>query len=882
MTTQRFHLPALPAEAPPASFPIFAVLAPVVGALMLFAILQTPYVLLFAVLSPLIALASAVDARLAKRRHKRHEAARFVLRADRLERAVDEFSAESLAEAFRRRPEPRSFLERDARFPDRWRWAGGALTVVVGVGPLGGSLPIDEPADLEGEQRDLFEQLQAKYRKRCGPVVLDAADGIGIFGDATAASAMARGIVVQLLEAVSPEGVTVMAPDTAAWDWLDEGAHQVLRDSGGVAHIVRVLTDAGDFTVATAPVREELPRECRVRLPAAMQGFAPEGTEEVLPYALARHDAAAHARLLAGAAKAAGMRQAGSIPTHIALPELLRDAPAGRGSLEASFLVGHEEIALDIVADGPHAVVGGTTGSGKSELLVSWVASLAHAYSSAELNILLVDFKGGAAFAGLERLHQCVGLMTDLDEAGALRAMESLKSELRYREHVLATEGVRAIDETDALPRLLVVVDEFAAMLQEHPDLHKLFVDIAARGRSLGVHLVLCTQRPADAVRDALMTNCGLRICLRVNDENDSSAVVGAPDAAHIPLDARGRCIVQVSGRARVTAQAALTPPETIREIVQASQSGPRPRKPYLAPLPARIRAADVGARARTGGVVFAIADRPAKQRQDAVQWSPADGSVVIVGGAGCGKTTIAARFAEASGAIFVDDVESLWDVINDPGDASVIVVDNLDLLLMQAGDDYAHDMAVALARRMREGRGRNRAFVLTARRVAGSFAQLQGLAELQIVMRMPTRQEHLLAAATGDFDPQLQAGGAWLLGERIQAVLPAAEPVPVTPHVERFDFGRCAVVAAHPDALPLPSGTVQPGQVGELIVGTPAQWEQAWGALDAALAERPVVLADVTDRQLRTLVRQTLRLPICQGAGRWLVQGGRATRLGL
>ena len=83
--------------------------------------------------------------------------------------------------------------------------------------------------------------------------------------------------------------------------------------------------------------------------------------------------------------------------------------------------------------------------------------------------------KAGASFAGLEDLQHCVGLMTDLDEAGALRAIESLRSELRRRERVLAAEGVRSVEETSALPRLLVVVDEFAAMLQEHPDLHRLF-----------------------------------------------------------------------------------------------------------------------------------------------------------------------------------------------------------------------------------------------------------------------------------------------------------------------------------------------------------------------------------------------------------------------
>ncbi|MGO1513795.1 FtsK/SpoIIIE domain-containing protein [Agrococcus casei] len=881
MTSQRFHLPSAPSDPPPNSFPVFAVLAPVVGALVMFAILQSPYVLMFAVLSPIIAIASTIDGRMARRRHRRLETGRFDGRAERLREAVDKHAEAALQESIRQRPEARALLRRDDRHPERWRWKGGSLPATLGIGPMGGRLPIDEPQELEGLQRELYESLQSEHRKRRGPVAIDVADGVGVYGEPVAAQAIARGLLAQVLEAVPPEGASVMAPETDAWNWLAEGAHPIVRAADdGSSTVIRVLTDSGDFTVATAAERESLPRECRIRLDASLAGI---DTDEgrVLPFALSRHDAAAHVRLLSTAARAAGMQAAGAIPSSVDLGDLIEGEPGSRGALAARFLVGQSEIDVDIVADGPHAVVGGTTGSGKSELLIAWVCALANAYSSAELNVLLVDFKGGASFAGLEDLQHCVGLMTDLDEAGALRAIESLRSELRRRERVLAAEGVRSVEETSALPRLLVVVDEFAAMLQEHPDLHRLFVDIAARGRSLGVHLVLCTQRPADAVRDALLTNCGLRICLRVNDDADSVAVVGAPDAARIPLEARGRCIVQISGRSRTAAQAALAGPEVIGATVQRSKQGPRPRRPYLPPLPKTIEARDIKAAARDGGVVFAVADRPGQQRQDAVQWAPEDGSVLVLGGAGCGKTTLAGRFAEAKGSVFVNDVEALWDVLDDPADASVIVVDDLDLLLMQAGDEHAHDITTALARRMREGRGRGRAFVLAARRTNGAIANAAGLAELQIVMRMPTRQEHMLADASGEFDSRMQPGGAWLLGERVQAVRPGRQPTPLPAARKAYDFSRCAVVAAHPETLPIDLGrAVAPGAVGDLVVGTPAQWEQAWGALDAIAAERPVVLADVTDRQLRSLWRSAVRLPICQGPGRWLVEGGRATRL--
>ncbi|MFW8745594.1 FtsK/SpoIIIE domain-containing protein, partial [Mesorhizobium japonicum] len=164
-------------------------------------------------------------------------------------------------------------------------------------------------------------------------------------------------------------------------------------------------------------------------------------------------------------------------------------------------------VIVDLVADGPHALVGGTTGSGKSELLVSWVLAMAHGRRPDEVAFLLVDFKGGAAFAPLAGLPHVVGILSDLDARLTRRAIESLRAELLRRERLLADAGVRSIDElpSGALARLVVVVDEFAAVVSGQPELHDVFADLAARGRSLGLHLVLCTQRPAGVVRDGVL-----------------------------------------------------------------------------------------------------------------------------------------------------------------------------------------------------------------------------------------------------------------------------------------------------------------------------------------------------------------------------------------
>ncbi|HEX2029637.1 MAG TPA: FtsK/SpoIIIE domain-containing protein, partial [Nitriliruptorales bacterium] len=227
----------------------------------------------------------------------------------------------------------------------------------------------------------------------------------------------------------------------------------------------------------------------------------------------------------------------------------------------------HGTVTVDLVRDGPHALVAGTTGSGKSELLRSLVLGLATRHSPTRVNFLLIDYKGGSAFDECADLPHTVGVVTDLDGDLSARVLRCLAAELRRRERVLRAAGARDLRDhrpaatgTESLPRLVVAVDEFAALADEVPERLAALVDIAQRGRALGLHLVLATQRPRGVVDDRIRANVDLRIALRVQDTVESVDVLGVPAAARLPRGRRGRALLSVGGDLTTFQAATLRP----------------------------------------------------------------------------------------------------------------------------------------------------------------------------------------------------------------------------------------------------------------------------------------------------------------------------------
>lgn len=255
--------------------------------------------------------------------------------------------------------------------------------------------------------------------------------------------------------------------------------------------------------------------------------------------------------------------------------------------------------SIDLAQDGPHGLVAGTTGAGKSELLQTLVLSLALTHPPERLTFVLLDHKGGAGFGPCLTLPHVAGVATDLEPGSARRALAALRAELREREELCARHGVPDVDTLAARgssaypPRILVVVDELRALADDDPDLVPSFLRIAAQGRSLGLHLILATQRPAGAVSADVRANVGLRVALRVSSDADSRDVVEVPDAASLPASAPGKAVVVTSRSAHRTVQCALA-------SAPSTRASARVRRVPRTPGPPRLAAPGWGADAAT------------------------------------------------------------------------------------------------------------------------------------------------------------------------------------------------------------------------------------------------------------------------------------------
>ena len=203
---------------------------------------------------------------------------------------------------------------------------------------------------------------------------------------------------------------------------------------------------------------------------------------------------------------------------------------------------------------GPHGLIAGTTGSGKSETLQTYILSLAINYSPYDVTFFIIDYKGGGMANLFEGMPHMAGSISNLSGNQVKRAMISIKSENRRRQRIFTENGVNNInaytklykdgEATEPIPHLFIIIDEFAELKREEPDFMRELISVAQVGRSLGVHLILATQKPSGTVDDNIWSNSKFRLCLRVQDRQDSNDMLHKPDAAYITQ--AGRCYLQV------------------------------------------------------------------------------------------------------------------------------------------------------------------------------------------------------------------------------------------------------------------------------------------------------------------------------------------------
>lgn len=199
---------------------------------------------------------------------------------------------------------------------------------------------------------------------------------------------------------------------------------------------------------------------------------------------------------------------------------------------------------------GPHGLVAGTTGSGKSETLQTYMLSLALNFSPDDIGYFIIDYKGGGMAGLFEGLPHLIGSISNLSGNQVRRAMISIKSENRRRQRIFTENNVNNINSytklykngevKTPLPHMFIIVDEFAELKREEPEFMKELVSVAQVGRSLGVHLILSTQKPSGTVDDNIWSNSKFRLCLRVQDKQDSNDMLHKPDAAYITQAGRG------------------------------------------------------------------------------------------------------------------------------------------------------------------------------------------------------------------------------------------------------------------------------------------------------------------------------------------------------
>ncbi len=486
--------------------------------------------------------------------------------------------------------------ERTAEHPDfcRVRLGLGEQPSAVTVVPP--ELDDDDAADpvTTAAVRDLVRRRQAVGAVPV-TVPVRAAPVVTVTGDLEVCRAIVRAMVCQLATFHHPALLSITSPADEAWEWTKWLPHQPDRRSD--RQRVVIVDGSGqtppDDGAATVVIRAGEPGS-PVTVCVGSGSVTAEYDELSVPDALACARRLARHLPASGAASRAGPVADWPALLSIADPELidvdrLWGGASVRDRLRVPIGIGEDGTVVDLNIReaaaggmGPHGLCVGATGSGKSEFLRTLILGMIATHSPEVLNLVLVDFKGGATFLGLEKVRHVSAVITNLaDEAHLVARMaEALSGEVHRRQEILRAAGnvgnigdygrARERDRNlPPLPALFIVVDEFSELLSRHPDFAELFVAIGRLGRSLGMHLLLASQRLDEGRLRGLETHLSYRVCLKTFSASESRAVLGVADAYHLPTQP-GAAYLKTSSGAMVRFQTAFV----------SGGYTPRPRSP--------------------------------------------------------------------------------------------------------------------------------------------------------------------------------------------------------------------------------------------------------------------------------------------------------------
>ncbi|UAL29514.1 type VII secretion protein EccCb [Nocardioides rotundus] len=696
--------------------------------------------------------------------------------------------------------------------PER-RWRRGPdhswfLRARVGCRTQPATVTLTPPAEADDARADpaaaaALHRLLAVHAEQPGlPANLDLRRSrVEVAGPREQTRALARALLCQAAVAHAPEHLAVAVhctePDLPHWDWVKWLPHATSpheADAAGPRRLVGAdlaalteLVPAGRHLLVihdgTDPPTDPGGDATHLVLTAATRELAIDGEEGTRPDRMSRSAAEAVARRLAPWAAVPSDHDSAERP----LTELLGLAdvdawspdthwrprpgqqrlrvPIGTATEGGPLELDLKEAALGGM--GPHGLLVGATGSGKSELLRTLVLALALTHSPDELNLVLVDFKGGATFADAARLPHTSALITNLSSELSLvdRMADALTGELLRRQELLREAGNHASiedyrraraegAELPALPSLFIVVDEFSELLSAQPELVELFVAIGRLGRSLGLHLLLASQRLDEGRLRGLESHLSYRIGLRTFSAAESRAVLGVPDA-HRLRSVPGLGFLQTDAARLVRFRAAFVsgavaprdcpeerawavpftvlaapPPEPVPDegegvrrpallhaaIDAMAGLGPEAHRVWLPPLdtPDTLD----GLLRSTGPlgrltVPVGIVDRPREQRREPllVDLSGAAGHVAVVGAPRSGRSTLLQTLMAGIALTHAPDEATFYAL--DLGGGGLASLAGLPHLAGVAGRTepavvrrIVAEVAALLERRERDGRG--------------------------------------------------------------------------------------------------------------------------------------------------------------------------------